>query len=117
MLRVSNQDTQDTVRIEVTVPHRLPTDVDRLVFPTKQVYADGSLTNWAEERTGGTEPKHPAAVVALAEPSDTGHSHHEANGAPPGPTWLVAVPLGAALLVMVAFGVIALPCSQRRNPR
>lgn len=44
----------------------LPTNVDSLVLPTKQMYADGSMNDWADEQTGDTEPAHPAPEVALA---------------------------------------------------
>lgn len=175
VLRVPNESTQDTVRVEVTIPAEydltrvrtrpaagwdaaigraaggratsitwtaragsaippgdehydefsftaapLPTNVDRMMFPTKQIYADGSLANWADERTGGAEPEHPAPVVALAEPSATGHMHkanNQAGGVSRGPTWLMAAPLGGAVLIMVVFGVFALARPRRRNPR
>ena len=170
VLRVPNESTQDTVRVEVTIPAGydltrvrtrpvagwraeigrtaggavtaitwtalagsaippgdehydefsftaapLPSNVDRLVFPTKQVYADGSLTNWAEEQSGDAEPRHPAPVVALAEPSGAGHAHFQAGTASPGPAWLVAVPLGAAVLIVVVFGIFVLVRPRRRN--
>lgn len=94
----------------------LPTNVDRLVFPTKQVYADGSLTNWSEEQAGDSEPRHPVPVVALAEPSGAGHAHTQAGTASRGPTWMVVAPLGAAVLIMVGFGVFALARTRWRKP-
>lgn len=93
----------------------LPENVDRLVFPTKQVYADGSLTDWSEERTGDTEPRYPVPVVELAEPSGAGHRHAQAGLASRTPTWLVVVPLGAAVLIMVGFGAFALARTRWRK--
>lgn len=95
----------------------LPSDVDRILFPTRQFYADGTFTNWAEEKTGDVEPEYPAPVVALAEPSGNGHHHVRTRTAASGPVWLVVAPLGAALLIMVAFGVIALTRPRRRSSK
>jgi len=170
VLRVPNEGTQPTVRIEVTVPagyditrvrtrpvpgwtaeigraaggvvtsitwstsdraippgdehydefsftaSPLPSNVDRILLPTRQVYADGTLTDWAQEQTGDAEPKYPAPVVALAEPSGTAHGHGHTQPTS-GPAWLVTVPLGSALLIMVVFGVIALTRPRRRSPK
>jgi len=94
----------------------LPSNVDRILLPTRQVYADGTLTDWAQEQTGDAEPKYPAPVVALAEPSGTAHGHGHTQPTS-GPAWLVTVPLGSALLIMVVFGVIALTRPRRRSPK
>jgi uncharacterized protein YcnI len=47
---------------------RLPTDADTLVFTSLQTYSNGEVVRWAEARTGGGEPEHPAAVLKLKKP-------------------------------------------------
>lgn len=51
----------------------LPEDVDTLVLPTSQTYADGKVVKWDEPPTEGSEPERPAPVVELAESSGHGH--------------------------------------------
>lgn len=46
----------------------LPTDVDELVFKADQTYSDGEVVHWDEPaKPDGTEPEHPAPVLALTE--------------------------------------------------
>nr|WP_232283746.1 YcnI family protein [Saccharomonospora cyanea] len=51
----------------------LPEDVDTLVLPTSQTYADGKVVKWDQPPAEGTEPERPAPVVELAESSGHGH--------------------------------------------
>ncbi len=53
----------------------LPEDVDTLVLPTSQTYANGKVVKWDEPPTEGSEPERPAPVVELAESSGHGHGH------------------------------------------
>lgn len=93
----------------------LPADVDSLVLPTKQVYGDGSLTDWAEEQTGDAEPAHPAPTVALAEASAAGHGHHGAKVPAGLPDWTTIAVVGTALILVVLIGVVFLFRPRRRS--
>ena len=54
----------------------LPAGVESLELPATQTYDDGEVVKW-HQPTGedGTEPAHPAPVLALVEPTDGGHGH------------------------------------------
>lgn len=84
----------------------LPANVDSLVLPTKQVYSDGGMTDWADERTGDTEPAHPAPEVALAEPSGPGHGHGAVKSAAGGPDWPTIAIAGSGLVLVMIIGVV-----------
>lgn len=46
-----------------------PSDIDQLVFPTTQTYADGEIVEWSDLVVAGQdEPQRPAPVLALASP-------------------------------------------------
>ncbi|MGW4582542.1 DUF1775 domain-containing protein [Rhodococcus sp. YH1] len=50
-----------------------PEDVGSVPLPTEQTYSDGSVVSWNEVALdAGSEPEHPAPVVALAA---AGHGH------------------------------------------
>ncbi|MGW4215290.1 YcnI family protein [Lentzea sp. NPDC004789] len=93
----------------------LPTNADTLVLPTKQVYADGGTTDWADERSGGAEPAHPAPEIALAEPSGTGHGRHVTRGARNLPNWPTIALFGALLALVVIVGVVVVFRPGRRK--
>ncbi|MGW5687751.1 YcnI family copper-binding membrane protein [Nonomuraea sp. NPDC003754] len=65
---------------------QLPTDTDRLVFPTSQTYSGGEVVKWADEPTAdGTEPERPAPLLKLTPATaDDGH-HGTASAAPSAP--------------------------------
>ncbi|GAA2051488.1 YcnI family protein [Streptomyces carpaticus] len=55
---------------------QLPTDTDQLVFKAIQTYDSDEIVRWIEEPTAdGTEPEHPAAVLALTPGDGDGHGH------------------------------------------
>jgi uncharacterized protein YcnI len=48
-------------------------DTDRVVFKTLQTYSDGEVARWIEEpATDGSEPEHPAPVLALTAAAPAG---------------------------------------------
>jgi periplasmic copper chaperone A len=98
---------------------------DQLVFPTVQVYSDGSETAWIEPTVQGQgEPEHPAPVLALAADTGAGtsaagattapgadHSHEAAASSNVnGPTLFLAI---LALLVAVGGVVLGWRASRR----
>lgn len=60
-------------------------EVDNLTFKALQTYRDGTVVRWIEPDTEGSEPEHPAPVLALAaassEPGDDGTEASPAAGA------------------------------------
>lgn len=65
---------------------RLPTTVDRLIFPAVQTYSSGEVVEWTEEpKDDGSEPEHPAPVLTLVDPAGT------ASAAPAAPSTAPAV--------------------------
>lgn len=62
---------------------QLPTDTDRLMFPTAQTYSGGEVVKWADEpKTDGTEAEHPAPTLKLTPPSADGDHHGTASASP-----------------------------------
>lgn len=50
----------------------LPAGVDRLMFPVRQTYSDGTVVDWNQDPgTGGQEPEHPAPTVRLVAAATT----------------------------------------------
>jgi uncharacterized protein YcnI len=82
-------------------------EVEQIVFKALQTYSDGSIVRWIEEPTNGTEPEHPAPVLALqpaaapddeATPQAAAPADDSGNGA--------ALGLGIAGLVAGAAGLV-----------
>jgi uncharacterized protein len=55
----------------------LPSDVDRLLFPTVQTYADGQDVSWIDppSAAGDPEPEHPAPALTLTDAADDDAGH------------------------------------------
>ena len=102
-------------------------DTDQLVFPTVQIYSDGSEVDWVEQAAAGStaEPEHPAPTLALTaaaatdddgatEPtvaaSNDAASDHDSGSA----LGVTGVALGAAGLLL---GAAALFVALRRTSR
>lgn len=90
----------------------LPTGTDRLVLPATQTYDDGKVVAWNEPPPpDGSEPEHPAPVVALTAPAVEGAAA-TAAAVPPaanppaaGETDTTARWLGGAGLLVGALGL------------
>ncbi|MFE3449038.1 YcnI family protein [Nonomuraea sp. NPDC059194] len=62
---------------------QLPTDTDRLLFPTTQTYSGGEVVKWADEpKTDGTEAERPAPLLKLTPAAADGDQHGTASAAP-----------------------------------
>lgn len=81
-------------------------EVDKIVFKALQTYSDGDIVRWIEERSGDTEPDHPAPVLTLTKAAGTATTapavtaSSESDGAGPG------VVLGAAGVVLGLAGLV-----------
>ncbi|RCG33306.1 DUF1775 domain-containing protein [Sphaerisporangium album] len=58
----------------------LPTDTDRLLFPTTQTYSSGEVVKWADEpKADGSEAEHPVPTLKLVDPAPGGDEHGMAS--------------------------------------
>ncbi len=81
----------------------LPTGVDQLVLPAVQTYDNGDVVAWDEPPTAdGSEPEHPAPVIALTAPGDADAPTAQAAAAG---TDTTARWLGGAGLLVGALGL------------
>ncbi|MFD1934487.1 YcnI family protein [Nonomuraea mangrovi] len=65
---------------------QLPTDTDRLMFPTTQTYSGGEVVKWADEpKADGTEAERPAPTLKLTPASADDDHHGTASAAPSAP--------------------------------
>ncbi|WP_113702318.1 YcnI family protein [Nonomuraea lactucae] len=110
---------------------RLPEDVDRLVFPTKQTYSGGEVVDWSEApKADGTEPEHPAPLLKLtpavkegaASPTSTAGAANRSSAAPavvpvaaPSSADGTARLLGGAGLAVGVVGVVVAALALRRR--
>jgi uncharacterized protein YcnI len=113
---------------------QLPTDVDQLLFPTKQTYSGGEVVDWAEApKADGSEPEHPAPLLKLlpASSAEGGHGGAPASASPAavapsvtpvaasgaaGASDTTARVLGGAGLVVGVIGVVVGVLGLRRRP-
>jgi uncharacterized protein len=87
-------------------------DVEQLAFPSTQTYSDGEVVDWAEPVVEGEdEPAHPAPVLDLAAPADSGGSSDSGDSSDTLARTLaiIGVVLGAAGLVVALSGRRARP--------
>jgi uncharacterized protein YcnI len=99
---------------------------DRLIFKVVQSYEDGQVQRWIDQPAdAGSEPEHPAPVLALAADS-TGHhgevatlGHTEPLAAPqattPGPAWWAAVSISLVALIAALAAVLVSVRTVRRK--
>ncbi|WP_431895060.1 YcnI family copper-binding membrane protein [Nonomuraea sp. bgisy101] len=65
---------------------QLPTDTDRLMFPTTQTYSGGEVVKWADEpKADGTEAERPAPTLKLTPASADDDHHGTASATPSAP--------------------------------
>lgn len=100
---------------------------DRLIFKVVQTYSDGQVARWIDlpAATGGAEPEHPAAVLALTAPGqnvgEVAHAGHTtasavtpSSGTPALAWWAMAVTAVAVLAALWAV-VISMRTMRRRG--
>jgi uncharacterized protein YcnI len=98
----------------------------QLVFKVVQTYDDGQVQRWIDEPVaGGSEPEHPAPVLALDGTVTAGHSHGavtsvvpaaSSQAATPAPAWWTAVIIAlVALVAALASVVLAIRTTRRRG--
>lgn len=92
-----------------------PEGVDQLMFPATQTYSDGEVVAWADPpNEDGSEPEHPAPVLALTAGGDTDPTADGAAGTPASDDdasdglarglGIAGLVLGAAALVVALLG-------------
>jgi periplasmic copper chaperone A len=103
------------VGIFTVLAGQLP-DVDRLVFPAVQTYANGDVVRWIEQAAPGSsaQPEHPAPVLRLGSaPADPGESQPASSSSSDlGPTILSIV---ALVLAASALGVALVSRAKGRS--
>jgi uncharacterized protein YcnI len=86
-------------------------ETDQIIFKALQTYSDGDIVRWIDEPTiDGTEPEHPAPVLKLTKPVDTGESAAPQADAPAdeiGSSSGTGTWLGIAGIVLGLAGLVA----------
>lgn len=79
---------------------------DRMVFPSDQLYSDGTVVSWDEVATGDEHPDHPAPLLTITDGTDAAG----ATDADTGSGWVAPTALVVAMVaVLLSLGALLRP--------